>query len=67
MEVTLDPGDLDPQYQKWIGNKVELKIPISEVTFAKLNKKAQKAVTIAGRGIFYSWDKKTYAVIYPLS
>jgi hypothetical protein len=63
--VTLDPTDLKPEFQTGSGYGVDQKISTREVTFEKLNERAQQIVKAAGRAMFYSWDRQTYNAVYP--
>ena len=65
MKLELNPRDLAPEYQKGEGNNVDQTCSTSEVTFDKLNEKAQNAVCVVGRATFYSWDGQTYNTVYP--
>lgn len=70
MQLTLDPSDLKPKYQRILNEgtdmqSVDQSISTSGVSFDKLNEKAQQAVLVVGRGTFYSWNKQTYNAIYP--
>lgn len=48
--------------------KIEFEnIPASQVTFDKLNDKAQQAVCLVGRGVFYSTEGHSYNAVYPPS
>lgn len=65
MKLELDPTDLAPEFQEGKGENVDQKCSTRDVTFDKLNPKAQKAVRVVGRATFFSWDRKTYNVIRP--
>jgi len=64
-EVTLDPLDLKPEFLSGGKGNLDQNISTREVTFDKLNEKAQKIVLAAGRAVFYSWDKQRYNAVYP--
>lgn len=63
--LTLDPSDLKPEFQEGEGPGLNQKISTRDVTFEKLNEKAQKLVEIIGRAVFYAWDRQTYNAVYP--
>lgn len=64
MHLTLDPLDLAPQFQKKVGGYIDQAINTSQVTFEKLNPRAQAAVVAVGKGTFHSLDDQTHNAIY---
>jgi hypothetical protein len=64
MKLTLDPLDLDPQYQIRDGRNVDQAISTRDITFHHLSPEAQAAVRAVGKATFRSWDGQTYNVIY---
>ncbi len=65
MKIKLDPSDLREEYQKGTGNDLDQACSTRDVTFDHLNDTAQTVVEIAGRAVFYSWDRMTYNAVYP--
>ncbi|HNY35773.1 MAG TPA: hypothetical protein PLD14_02745 [Candidatus Pacearchaeota archaeon] len=65
MKLELDPSDLSSEYQKGTPQDVDQNCSTSQVTFDKLNLKAQATVRAAGKAIFFSWDRQTYNAVYP--
>jgi hypothetical protein len=65
MKLELDPSDLSPEYQVGTPQDVDQNCSTSQVTFDKLNPKAQAAVLIADKATFFSWDRQTYNAVYP--
>ena len=65
MDLTLNPNDLKREFQRELdfGN-LDQAIQTREVTFDKLNEKAQKAVLAVGRATYYSWSGRTYNAVY---
>lgn len=65
MRIELDPGDLLPEYQVMAGGQsVDQSIPTASVTLDKLSDKAQAIVKLAGRAMYYAWDRQTYNAVY---
>lgn len=67
MKVELDPFDLRSEFTR--GGAAEKNfdqaINTRDVTFDKLNDKAQQVVRAAGRAVFYAFDRMTYNAVYP--
>ena len=64
MELKLDPSDLAKEFQRGEGPTLDLAISVRDVTFDKLNEKAQAAVRAVGRGVFYAFDGQTYNAVF---
>jgi len=65
VKLELDPLDLKPKYQRGTGGDVDQACSTRDVTFDKLNEKAQAAVSTVGRATFYAWDRQTYNAVSP--
>ena len=67
MQIELDPFDLKPEFTE--GGAAEKNfdqaINTRDVTFDKLNDKAQQVVRAAGRAVFYAFDRMTYNAVHP--
>lgn len=66
MRLELNPSDLAPEFQRGseTENNVDQACSTFQVSFEKLNEKAQTAVRIVGHATFYSWDGETYELVY---
>ena len=65
MKLELDPSDLSSGYQTGTSEDVDQKCSTSQVTFDKLNPRAQTAVRVVEKATFFSWNRQTYNVVYP--
>jgi hypothetical protein len=65
MKLDLDPSDLSSEYQTGTSGDVDQKCSTSQVTFDKLNPRAQTVVRVVGKATFFSWDRQTYNAVYP--
>jgi DnaJ-class molecular chaperone len=54
MKIEFDPDDLKPKFKE---------LSAYQVSYKHLNAKAQKVLNIAGRDVFYSWDRMTHNAI----
>jgi len=52
----LDRGDLKPKYKQRI---------LSTVDFENFTEKAQKAITVVGKGVIYEFGRISFYVVYP--
>ena len=56
MQLMLDRGDLKPKYKQRI---------LSTVDFENFTEKAQKAITVVGKGVIYEFGRISFYVVYP--
>ncbi len=60
MRLELDPLDLKAEYRDGDNQKINTR----DVTLDKLTEEAQGAVRAVGRGVFYTWDRRTYCAVF---
>lgn len=65
MRLTLDPQDLAPEHQTKTHLDIDQACSTSKVHFGMFTPGVQRAITAAGRAVFYAWDRRTHNAIYP--
>ena len=65
MELTPNPSDLRPEYQRKTDRGVDQAVNTSQTSFKMFNHQAQAAIRAAGRAVFHAFDGMTYNAIYP--
>jgi hypothetical protein len=67
MKLTFDPLDLKPEHLRADGTPGSPHPLLSarEVTFDALTTESQKVLSVAGRGVYWSWDRSSYNAVFP--